>query len=155
MSDLIRIVDLEVSSVIGVHPEEREKYQRLLVTLELRVKDIGPAAYTDNIKMAVDYAAVAEHVKATASLRTRNLIETLAEEIATDLLKTFAIVGLRLEIMKFALPDAKHVAIIIERPVSGRLPTAYWPSPTRALQRTRELPPIKDGPAEAGSSGQK
>jgi dihydroneopterin aldolase len=135
MSDLIRIVDLEVSSVIGVHPEEREKYQRLLVTLELRVKDIGPAACTDNIKMAVDYAAVAEHVKTTASLRTRNLIETL--------LKTFPLVSLRLEIMKFALPDTKHVAIIIERPVSGRLPTAYWPSPTRALHRTRELPPNK------------
>jgi dihydroneopterin aldolase len=155
MSDLIRIVDLEVSSVIGVHPEERGKYQRLLVTLELRIKDIGPAAYTDNIKMAVDYAAVAEQVKATAALRTRHLLETLAEEIATELLKTFPLVSIRLEIKKFALPDAKHIAIIIERPISGRLSTAYWPSPTRALHRTRELPSIKEGPAEAGSSEQK
>jgi dihydroneopterin aldolase len=133
MSDLIRIVDLEVWAIIGVHDEEREKRQRLLVTLDLRVKDIGPAAYNDNVKMTVDYAAVADRVKKTAKRRPRNLLETIGEEIATDLLKSFPILSLRLEIRKFALPDANHVSLVIDRPVPGRTPTAYWPSQTRSL----------------------
>ena len=140
MSDLIRIVDLEVWSVIGVHDEEREQRQRLLVTLDMRVKDIGPAAYNDNVKMTVDYAEVADQVKKTARLRPRKLIETLGEEIATDLLKIFPILSLRLEIRKFALPDANHVALIIERPVPGRMSTSYWPSPTRSMRQVDDLP---------------
>jgi dihydroneopterin aldolase len=138
MFDLIRIADLEIWSVIGVPEEEREHRQRLLVTLELRVKDIGPAAYNDNVKMTVDYAAVAEQVKLTAELRPRHLIETLGEEIVTDILKTFPVLGVKLEIRKYALPDADHVALIIERPIQGRVPTAYWPRPRRSTRQTNE-----------------
>ena len=140
MFDLIRIVDLEIWSVIGVYDEEREHRQRLLVTLEMRVKDIGPAAYNDNVKMTVDYAAVAERVRAIAELHPRHLLETLTEEIATDLLKTFALAELRLEIKKFALHGAQHVAVIIERPKAGRDPTAYRPSPRSSLRITRTPP---------------
>ena len=143
MLDLIRIVDLEIWSVIGVPEEEREQRQRLLVTLDLRVRDIGPAAYNDNVKLSVDYSAVAARVQVMAELRPRHLIETLAEEIATDLLKAFPLVELRLEIKKFALPDTRHVAVIIERPKAGRDPSAYRPSPTTSLRAPRPMPPGK------------
>lgn len=141
MLDLIRIVDLEVWAVIGVHDQEREHRQRLLVTLELRVKDIGPAAYNDNVKMTVDYAVVADRVQLVAELRPRRLVETLAEEIATDLLKAFPLVELRLEIKKFPLPHAQHVAVIIERPKPGRDPSAYRPTPTTSLRMARDPRP--------------
>jgi dihydroneopterin aldolase len=138
MFDLIRIAELEIWAVVGVSDQEREHRQRLLITLDLRVKDIGPAAYNDNVKMTVDYAAVAHRVHTVAELRPRHLIETLAEEIANDLLKVFAIVELRLEIKKFVLPDAQHVAVIIERPKAGRDPSAYRAMPTQPLRMMRD-----------------
>jgi FolB domain-containing protein len=144
MSDLIRISDLEVDTVIGVGDVERAKPQKLLLSLDLRVKDIGPAAFTDNIHLTVDYSAVAERVKILAASRPRHLIETLAEEISADLLKSFPIVSLRLELRKFyALPGAHHVSILIERPMEGRAPSAYRPSPTMALRMVRDPAPGK------------
>ena len=134
MPDLIRIVELQVDSLIGFLPGERNAPQRLLVNLELRIRDIGPAAYTDNVHLTVDYAAVAERVKMMAASHPRNLIEALAEEIAADLLKAFPLVSLKLEVVKFALPDAHHVSLIIERPMDNRAPTPYKPSPTQSLR---------------------
>jgi dihydroneopterin aldolase len=141
MSDLIRISDLEIVTAIGVGDEERAKPQTLLLSLDLRVKDIGPAAYTDNVHLTVDYSKVAERVKTLAAARPRCLIETLAEEIATDVLRSFPVVSVRLELRKFyALPGAHHVAILIERPLEGRVPSAYRVNPTTSL---RMAPPGK------------
>jgi len=134
MPDLIRIVELQVRSIIGVLPAEQTTPQNLLVNVELRVRDIGPAAYTDNVNLTVDYAAVADRVRMMASSHPRNLVEALAEEIATDLLKAFPIVSVKLEIAKFAVPDAHHVSVIIERPMDNRLPTPYRPNPTQSLR---------------------
>ena len=135
MPDLIRIVDLELMSIIGVSVEERSEPQRLFFCLDLRIKDIGPAAYTDNIKLALDYAAVADRVQIMAESRPRRLIETLAEDIATDLLKAFPILlSLRLEVKKFVLPNAQYVSLVIERPMEGRPAISYRHSPTTSLR---------------------
>jgi dihydroneopterin aldolase len=135
MSDLIRISDLEIVTAIGVTDEERAKPQTLLLSLDLRVKDIGPAAFTDNVNLTVDYSEVAERVKIMGASRPRRLIETLAEEIATDLLRSFPIVSVRLELRKFyALPGAHHVSVVIDRPMEGRAPSPYRPNPTTSLR---------------------
>jgi FolB domain-containing protein len=134
MPDLIRIVELQVESIIGILPGEQAAPQTLLVNIELRVRDIGPAAYTDNVNLTIDYSAVAERVRMMASSHPRNLVEALAEEIAADLLKAFPLVSLKLEVVKFALPGAHHVSVIIERPMDNRAPTPYKPSPTQSLR---------------------
>ena len=115
MSDLIRIVDLEVPTHIGVPDEERAAAQMLLVSLEMAVASFAPAAKADDVTLTVNYFDVAQHVKALAASRPRKLIETLAEELATDLLATFPIRKLTLEIKKLILPDARHVSVQIER----------------------------------------
>ena len=135
MSDLIRISDLEIVTAIGVPDEERAKPQTLLLSLDLRVKDIGPAAFTDNVHLTVDYSKVADRVKTLAAARPRHLLETLAEEIATDVLRSFPVISVRLEVRKFyALPGAHHVAVVIDRPMEGRAPSAYRPHPTSSLR---------------------
>jgi dihydroneopterin aldolase len=142
MPDLIRIVDLETTAVIGVSDEERRAPQRLLFSLELRIKDIGPAAYTDNVKLTLDYAAVAERVRILAASRPRRLIETLAEDVATDLLHVFPIlISLRLELKKIILPNTDHVALVIERPMTGRPTISYRHSPTTSLRVARNALP--------------
>jgi dihydroneopterin aldolase len=116
MSDLIRVADLEVFSRIGVPDEERLEPQRLLVSLEMRVESISEAAKSDDLLLTVNYYQVAQRVKTLAATGERKLIETLAEELATVLLKEFQIGKLTVEIKKFVLPEAQYVSVRIERP---------------------------------------
>jgi dihydroneopterin aldolase len=115
MSDLIRVIDLEVFAHIGVPDAERREAQRLLISLEMGVDSFSHAAGTDNLARTVDYYEVAQRVKSFTTERPRKLLETLAEEMAFDLLKTFPIKKITLEIKKFVLPDARYVSVKIER----------------------------------------
>jgi dihydroneopterin aldolase len=115
MSDLIRVIDLEVWAHLGVPEAERADAQRLLVSIEMQVDSFARSAAADDVALTVDYFTVSQHVKAIAAERPRHLLETLAEEIAADLLKHFPIPKLTLEIKKFILPDARYVSVKIER----------------------------------------
>ena len=127
MSDLIRIVDLEALSHLGVTEDERREPQRLLISLEMSVASFAHAAKTDDLSRTVNYYDVAQRVRLIAGKRPRKLLETLAEEIAADVLKAYPMQHLTLEIKKFILPDTQYISVKIERhlvPVvqSGRLP---------------------------------
>jgi dihydroneopterin aldolase len=115
MSDLIRIVDLEVFSHLGVGDEERREAQRLLVSAEMSVATFAHAAKTDDLSRTVNYFDVAQRIQLVAARRPRKLLETLAEELATELLKGYAMQKLTLEIKKFILPDTQYVSVKIER----------------------------------------
>jgi dihydroneopterin aldolase len=115
MSDLIRIVDLQVWTHIGLTVDERAQPQMLLVTVTLSVDDIGPAARGDDIRRTIDYADIAATVKKFAAVRARRLLETFAGELMDELLAGFPARHIRLEIKKFILPDARHVSVEIER----------------------------------------
>jgi dihydroneopterin aldolase len=115
MSDLIRVVDLAVWAHIGVPTAERHAPQRLLISMEMSIDSFSHAAGTDNLAWTIHYGEVVEHVKQLVAKRQRKLLETLVEEIAFDLLKTFAIKKITLEIKKFVLPDAQYVSVKIER----------------------------------------
>jgi dihydroneopterin aldolase len=120
MSDLIRVVDLEVFARIGVPDDERRDPQRLLVSLEMTVDSFSHAAATDNILRTVDYFKVAQRVKNFAADKPRRLVETLAEDLANDLLHMFPMQKLSLEIKKFILSDAQYVSVKIERTPTAR-----------------------------------
>lgn len=113
--DQIEIRNLRVSTHIGVPDEERSTAQELLVTLLIQ-PNLTFRAMEDAIGNTVDYAAVCETVQRTAAERPRRLIETLAEEIADDLLAAHRIWRLTVEIRKFILPQTEYVAVRIERP---------------------------------------
>ena len=121
MSDLIRIVDFEVFAHIGVPEEERRNAQRLLITLEMTVATFAHAAKTDDLARTVNYYDVAQRLALITSKRPRKLLETLAEEIATEVLKNYPMQKLTLEIKKFILPGTQYVSVKIERhaPVAG------------------------------------
>ena len=115
MSDLIRVVDLEVAAHLGVPDAERAHAQKLLISLEMEVDGFARAAAQDDVALTVNYFDVTQRMKSLVAQRPRKLLETLAEEIAADLLKTFPIQKLTLEIKKFILPDTRHVSVQIVR----------------------------------------
>jgi dihydroneopterin aldolase len=115
MSDLIRIVELEIHARIGVPDSERRKPQRLLVTLDLHVTSLAEAAATDNLAHTVDYADVAARVTQLADARPRKLLETLASDIALDVLTHYSVERVAVTIRKFVLAHAQGVEVRIER----------------------------------------
>src|SRR6266480_4165709 len=105
--DEIRIEQLEVFARIGVPDEERAKPQRLTVSISFWPRQ-QTRDFEDKIDETVNYSAVAEETKSFVSDQSVSLIETLADRLATHLLKTFPIQKVAVELRKFALQDAKY-----------------------------------------------
>ncbi|GGO09285.1 dihydroneopterin aldolase [Saccharibacillus kuerlensis] len=72
----------------GVFEEERRLGQRFYVGLELEL-DLSAAGLTDDLEQAVNYAEVHETVKNVVEGESVKLIETLAERIASAVLRTY------------------------------------------------------------------
>ena len=115
--DEIRIEQLEISARIGVPEEERVTPQRLTINISFwpyqQTRDLA-----DNIHNAVNYSVVADETKSFVRGQSVNLIETLADQVAAHLLKTFPIQKVTVEVRKFALPDAKYVSVTVTRSAS-------------------------------------
>ena len=115
--DEIHIEQLEVLTRIGVPEQERANPQRLTVNISLwPYEKTGDLA--DNIEQTVNYSAVAEETNSFVRDQSCNLIETLADRLATHLLKTFPIQKVTVKVKKFALQDAKYVSTTVTRTAS-------------------------------------
>ncbi len=116
-SDEIHIEQLEVFACIGVPEKERATPQRLTVSISFwpyrQTRDVA-----DKIDQTVNYSAVAEETKSFVRDQSLNLIETLADRLATHLLKTFRLQKVAVEVRKFALEDAKYVSATVTRAAS-------------------------------------
>lgn len=112
MSDQIIIRGLQVSSHIGVPAEERAQAQTLRVHLVMEVADFP---VDDTIEGTVDYKVVADRVVLLAGEGERQLIETLAQDIAAVILADFPVCKVRVELEKFILPETDWVGVVLER----------------------------------------
>jgi 7,8-dihydroneopterin aldolase/epimerase/oxygenase len=114
VADRILINGLELPVQIGVPDEERESWQTLRADIELELKG-RVEAFRDEISATVDYDAVAKEVRHLAAERPRNLIETLAGEIAQHLLGKTQVGSVVITIRKRILPGVDDVAVRIVR----------------------------------------
>mgnify|MGYP000338269307 CR=1 FL=1 len=113
--DTVFLEQLALRSVIGVHAWERAFAQRLELDLVLGV-DTRPAAGSDAIADAVDYAALSERLVELAGQADCQLIETLAERLAEAVLGDARIRRVELTLRKpGALPAARSVGIRLVR----------------------------------------
>jgi dihydroneopterin aldolase len=84
----------------GVYAEERQRGQYFIVTasLELSLAEVGRS---DDLAHGLDYCAIQAVVRTTLEGPPRNLIETLAESVAADLLKAFQrVMAVEVEVLK-------------------------------------------------------
>ena len=114
LPDEIHIEQLDVFTRVGVPEEERANPQRLTVSISFwpyqQTSDVA-----DHIESTVNYSTVAEETKNFLRDQSLKLIETLAEVLASHLLKSFPIQKITIELRKFALEDAKYVSITLTR----------------------------------------
>ena len=113
-TDSIHIEQLEVLARIGVTEAERAKPQRLTLTITLWPKQTFEDLQ-DDIALSVDYSAVCAAVREMVQESSNKLIETLATQLATHLLKVFPVELAQIEVRKFVVADAKHVSVKITR----------------------------------------
>jgi len=114
--DTVFISGLKATSVISCYDWERDIRQTLVIDLELKA-DFARAAETDALADALDYAAISKRVIAVCDESRFQLLEALAEHLATLLLAEFSIAGLRMTITKpGAVEAADGVGVVIQRP---------------------------------------
>jgi 7,8-dihydroneopterin aldolase/epimerase/oxygenase len=114
MADVLRLCDLEVRCRIGVYEWERRTRQTVRIDLELPI-DASAAARRDDVRDAVDYAALVDRIRAVAAERPFNLVETLAEAVAAAVLNTCGSPRVTVCVKKRALTGLGYAAVEIER----------------------------------------
>jgi dihydroneopterin aldolase len=89
MSDSIKIEGITAIGYHGVYTEERAKGQKFIVDVKLSLSLQG---IKDDLSKTVNYADVAHLVVRHITGEPVNLIETVAESIADEILKDFPLV---------------------------------------------------------------
>ncbi len=87
--DKLFLHDFGVHMIIGVYDWERTTPQSVKLDLEIGLPESCRAGQSDNIKDAINYAEVAEHIRNYIAAHEFHLIEALAEQIATLILRDF------------------------------------------------------------------
>jgi dihydroneopterin aldolase len=109
---------LPVACIIGIHAAERGSRQQLLISVELAT-DFTRAAASDKLADTLDYTAIAARIEHCAGSGRFKLIETLAEQLADELL-TESVSRIQIDIEKpAALATTRQVGIRIVRTRAG------------------------------------
>ena len=82
MADMVWLYGVECRVRVGVPRKERARRQKVVIDIGLET-DTRAAAAADDFRLAVDYWAVEKAVRETAESGQRQLVEALAEDIAT------------------------------------------------------------------------
>ena len=109
------IRDLILTCLLGVHKHERKKPQRIRINLDLAVTEQFVIS-TDRLADVVCYEDVADRIRSIVNNGHVNLVETLAEKIASKCLEDRRIKATRVRIEKLdVFKDAASAGVEIER----------------------------------------
>ncbi len=107
--DRILLEGLTFYGYHGVNPEERTLGQRFVVDLALSL-DLRPAGRTDDLTRTANYAAIWKIVRRIVEGPPCNLIEAVAERIATAVLTEVGGTAVRVRVAKPWAPVKGSVA---------------------------------------------
>ena len=109
------IRDLEISTMIGVHDAEKRAPQRVLVNVDIAVREDGPSDL-DQLDQVLDYGEVVQAIERTVKAGHINLVETLAERVARACLGDPRVLSVRVRIEKpDVIANARSVGVEIVR----------------------------------------
>jgi dihydroneopterin aldolase len=126
--DIIFLEGLQFYGYHGANPEERVLGQRFVVDIAIAV-DLHRAGNSDDLNDTVSYSALYKLVRRIVEGEPLNLLEAVAEAIATDVLQTF--------------PPASAVTVTLRKPdapLRGAIFTAAGVRLTRARETAARQP---------------
>ena len=113
--DTIFLTDLKVETIVGIWDWERKIRQTVSIDLEMGA-DIRRAATSDDIEDTLNYKKVAKRVQQFVSESEFQLVETMAEKIATTVLAEFDVPWIHVRVNKpGAIRGARDVGVSIRR----------------------------------------
>ena len=117
---VILLEDLSVKVSIGVTERERSRRQKILVSVEIECAPPAGANWeNDSLEDTVDYSEVRRAIRELLAGSRFNLIETLANSIASTLKREFGPKGagrIRVMVKKFPYRDAEYAAYRCDLP---------------------------------------
>jgi 7,8-dihydroneopterin aldolase/epimerase/oxygenase len=106
--------DLVVPCSIGIYPREKGLRRRVRVNAELAVAE--PISGNDDFAEAVNYETVVAGIKSIAEAGHINLVETLADRIASVCLADPRVASVRIVVEKLDVyPETESVGVALER----------------------------------------
>lgn len=108
--------DLTIDASIGVYHHEKLDKQRIRINLDLAVREGDASHMDDDINNVVCYEQVVTSIRGLIDAGHVNLVETLAERIASLCLEDRRVRVARVRVEKLdVFPDATSVGVEIER----------------------------------------
>lgn len=117
MSDRIELRGLRVRGNHGVFDHEKRDGQDFLIDIVAWL-DLAPAAKSDALDDTLHYGVLAERAAAIVSGPSRDLIETVAGEIAVDVLTDQRVSRVEVTVHKPSAPiplTFSDVAVVVDR----------------------------------------
>jgi dihydroneopterin aldolase len=117
MADRIELRGLKVRGHHGVYEHERRDGQDFIVDITVWI-DLGAAAASDDLADTLDYGALAQRAADIVAGPPRDLIETVAGEIADDLMTDGRVDAVDVVVHKPAAPiplTFADVAVVARR----------------------------------------
>ncbi len=121
MADRIELRGLTVGGNHGVFDHERRDGQDFVVDITVWI-DLAAAAASDQLSDTYDYGVLAQRAAAIVGGEPRNLIETVAAEIAEDVMKDERVHAVEVAVHKPTAPiplDFSDVAVVARRSRRG------------------------------------
>lgn len=106
--------DLVLPCSIGIYPREKGLRRRVRVNAEIQVT--APLPSSDDFADVVNYETIVAGIKATTDAGHINLVETLADRIATLCLADHRVSAARVMVEKLDVwPETESVGVVVER----------------------------------------
>ena len=93
------ITDLVFNTSIGIHDFEKEKEQLIKFNIEIDINPLLEAAEND-LNSIINYESIINKIKLITKKKHYNLLETLAEDVFSDLFLNKNIIKIKLRIEK-------------------------------------------------------
>jgi FolB domain-containing protein len=113
--DVIRIDGIRAFGRHGADPGERDSAQPFDVTVVIE-SDLNPAAVSDDLKDAIDYAVLCQTITRIVESTSFQLIERLAAEIARAVLDDARIAHAEITVAKPGILQGATPSVMLRRP---------------------------------------
>ena len=114
----IHLEQLELQACVGVTEDERARPQPLIINLTIWPHSAFEQLQ-DDINRTINYVELHRSARELVGSRDWKLIETIASELASNVLVTFPLKAVEVEVRKFVLPNTEYVSATVRKGTSS------------------------------------